>query len=239
VMIHLYNFRDQHEKIAAMQRTSLTGDGGLEPDPLVGSDDWWGRIADGSMPVVRLDGTITRVYWGSMADWPEFELRDTSGEISSRTREGDARHYVEGLSVRVDYVEHRRKPSSHGLGTHSRVVLGQWVEESLARSAGTAPGPGGAGYELTREHGEATHYLYAPSRVAGEQMLTELEKEGRIGRVWGGGTASLWIVQVWTAVAAEAKAQAPELDAFARRFGGNYDGGEIIDGEVWGPDAQP
>jgi len=238
-MIRLYDFRDQHAKIAAMQLVSQTGDGGLEPDPLVGSDDWWQRIADGSMPVVRLDGSITRVYWASMADWPEFEIRDASGEARSLTREGDARRYVEGLAVRVEYVEHPRKPSSHRLGTHSRVILGEWVEQSLARSAGIAPGPGGAGYGLAREHGEATHYLYASSRTKAVEMLTELEKQGRVGRVWGGGTASLWIVQVWTAVAAEAKAEVWELDAFAQRFGGSYDGGETIDGEVWGPVPQP
>ena len=219
-----------------MQRTSLTTDGGLEPIPLVASDEWWTHIAEGAIPLVRLDGTITRVYWASMADWPEFEICDESGELSSWTREGDARRFVEGLSVRVEYVEHPWKPSNlGGHGTHSRIVLGQWVQESVLRTAGIAPGPGGVGYQFTRKHGEATHYLYAPTRDAGEAMLSEFEHRGRVGRVWGGGTKSLWIVQLWAPVAGEAKSEAAELDGVARGFGGSYDGGEVIDGEVWGP----
>jgi hypothetical protein len=179
-MIRVYDFRDQHEKIAAMQRTSLTGDDGLEPQPLVASDDWWKQIAAGAMPAVRLDGTITRVYWASMADWPEFEIRDAGGEISSWTRWGDVRRFVEGLSVSVEYVEHPWKPSSVGLGTHSRIVLAQSVEQSLVRAAAIAPGPGGVGYEFAREHGEATHYLCAPTRDVGAKMLSSLESQGRI-----------------------------------------------------------
>jgi hypothetical protein len=35
------------------------------------------------------------------------------------------------------------------------------------------------------------------------------------------GTASSWIVQIWTEVAAEARSEAAQLDDFARRFGGH------------------
>jgi hypothetical protein len=236
-MVRLYDFRDQTEKIAAMQRTSLTHETmGLAPAPLVASDDWWAEIDSGAIPPVRLDGVVTRVYWGSMADWPEFELRDARGELSSWTREGDARRFVEGLTFRLEYVEHPWKHPRPGEPRMRRVVLGQWIEESPLRSAGIAPGPGGVGYEYARKHhGEATHYLYAPTRTTAEHLLGDLEREGHLGRVWGGGTSELWIVQVAAATADIARSEASQLAAFARGHGARYDGGEIVQGEVWGP----
>jgi hypothetical protein len=236
-MFRLYDFRDQEQKIAAIQRTSLTHETlGLAPVPLVASDDWWAQIASGAIPTGRVDGVITRVYWASMADWPEFERQDARGQLSSWTREGDARRFVEGLTFRLEYVEHPWKHPRGGEPGVSRLVLGQWIEESPQRSAGIAPGPGGAGYALAREHhGDATHYLYAPSRIAGEQLLGELERQGRIGRVWGGGTRELWIVQIGAAHADLAKAEASQLAKLALSYGARYDGGEIVQGEVWGP----
>ena len=101
-MVRLYDLRDQPDHIAAMQRTSLDdSDMGLAPDPLVGSDEWWGQVGTGERPLHRVDGV--------------------------------------------------------------------------------APGPGGAGYELDRRFGEAVHPLRVPSRAAGEQLLTGLERKGRVG----------------------------------------------------------
>jgi hypothetical protein len=235
-MVRLYDFRCQRELIAQMQEASLTRDDvGLAPEPLVASPSWWHAIERGDLQRVCLDGTITGVWWGSMADWPEFEMRDSGGNISTWTREGDLRRFVEGLRVRVEFVEHPWKRVDHGLGTHSRVVLGMWVEESAARASGIAPGPGGAGYELSRRQGDVTHYLCVSDRDSGDALLAELERLGRVGRVWGGGTPTEWIVQVWTPRADDARGEAPELDSLARRFGGRYDGGEIVAGDVWGP----
>jgi hypothetical protein len=47
---------------------------GLAADPLVGSDDWWEQIRTGDRLVHRLDGTITRAYWASMADWQRSSI---------------------------------------------------------------------------------------------------------------------------------------------------------------------
>lgn len=231
--VRLYDLRDQPEHIAAMQTTSLSdSDMGLVAEPLVGSDEWWEQIRTGDRPVHRLDGTITRAYWASMADWPEFEI-----SVSTWTAEGDRRRLVESLRVRIDYVEHPWKTTSrhHFDESQRRLVLGIWVEDSHERADGVAPAPGGAGYELARRYGNATHYLRVPSRAAGEALLTELERRERVGRVWGGGTADLWYVQIWAPSESDAKNEIAELDRLARSRGGYYDGGEVVGGEVWGP----
>jgi hypothetical protein len=238
-MVRLYDLRDQADLIAAMQRTSLEdSDMGLAPDPLVGSDGWWAQVGTPDRPLHRIVGTVTRAYWGSMADWPEFEVSDPDGVLSTWTAEGDRRRLVPGLHARVEYVEHPRKPGSrHDFEeSDSRVVIGIWVQDSPRRIDGAAPGPGGAGYELDRRFGEAVHYLRVPSRAAGERVLTELERQGRVGRVWGGGTAELWYASIWAPSEEDARSEIAILDRLARTHGGSYDGGEVIDGAVWGPD---
>ena len=234
--VQLYYFASQRDLIDQMQETSLAReDLGLAPEPLVASAAWWDALERGELRGGCVDGAITNVWWGSMADWPEVEIRDANGHLSTWTREGDPRRYAKGLGARVTFVEHPWKHEAHGLGPHARLVLEIWVEESTARSSGLAPGPGGAGYELSRRHGEATHYVAIAERDRGEDLLAEFERVGRAGRVWGGGTPAQWIVQVWAPRAAEAQAEAAKIDAVARRFGGRYDGGEIVGGQVWGP----
>jgi len=115
------------------------------------------------------------------------------------------------------------------------LVLGIWVEDSPKRTDGIAPGPGGAGYDLERRYGDATHYLRVPSHAAGETLLTGLEGQGRVGRLWGGGTADLWYVQIWAPSEAGAKNEIADLGRLARSRGGHYDGGEVMHGEVFGP----
>jgi hypothetical protein len=235
-VVQLYDFSVQAIRIRQMQETSLTSvDMGLAPVPLVGSAPWWEAIERGDLARYDLTGEITREWWGSMADWPEFELRDNAGNVTTWTREGDVRRFVPGVPGRLVYVEHPWKSLKHALRDVRRVVLGIWVEDASARVSAFAPGPGGAGYRLSREQGEAAHFLYAPSRSDADEMLAAFESSGRRGRVWGGGTSSLWIVQIWAPQASTARADAQALHAIAERFGGRYDGGEIIEGEIWGP----
>jgi hypothetical protein len=235
-LVRVYDLRDQHELLSQMQETSLApGDGGLAPVPLVGSDDWWRAVEAGALAHRLIEGRITRVYWAGMADWPEFELQDAGGHRTTWTREGDVRRYVEGLAARVALVDHPWKTPDQTLGTHSRVTVALWVERSELRSAGVAPGPGGAGYRLARgRHGPALHHLLMPSRAQADGVAGHLEREARDVRVCGAGTASSWIVQVWSSSPDAARAETSDLAALAHRFGGSYDGGEVVEGEVWG-----
>ena len=239
-MVRLYDLRDQLDHIAAMQRTSREdGEMGLAREPLVGSDEWWGQVGTSERPLHRAEGIITRAYWASMADWPEFELSGSDGALSTWTAEGDRRRLVPGLRARGEYVEHPWKPRSRRDFDESnhRVVIGIWVEDSPRRIDGIAPGPGGAGYRLDRRFGEVVHYLRMPSRAVGEHLLTLLEEQGRVGRVWGGGTADLWYASVWAPSEAQARGEIATLDHLARTHGGNYDGGEVIGGSAWGADV--
>lgn len=211
---------------------------GLAPDPLVGSEEWWGQIGSDARPLHRVDGTIARAYWASMADWPEFELRYAIGELSTWTAEGDRRRLVPGLRARVEYVEHPWKTGSQRRleDGDRQVVIGIWVEDDPRRIDGVAPGPGGVGYDQDRGFGEVVQYLRVPSRTIGEQLLAGFEQQGRIGRVWGGGTAELWYTTIWSASEVEARREAAELNRLAQAHEGSYDGGEVIGGVVWGSD---
>jgi hypothetical protein len=169
-----------------------------------------------------------------VADWPEFELTDERGGVTTWTREGDSRRYAPGVGIRLTYVEHPWKPVL-GRDEPCQVVLGVWLEETAHRVSGFAPGPGGHGYRLARMNGAGAHYIYMPDRGAAERLLVRLEASGHSGRVWGGGTPCLWITQVWAPDTETVEADRARLSLIARDNGGRYDGGEIIEGAVWGP----
>jgi hypothetical protein len=139
--IVVYDLRADEEQLEQMQKVSLDdeSDGGLAPDPLVGGPEWWDEIEMGRRRTFRIEGTIERVYFGSMGDWPLFSIRALDGSVSEWTREGDARRYVEGLCVRLCYVEH-----AGSLVRTSQIVGSVEVENSPRRSAGVAPGPHGS-----------------------------------------------------------------------------------------------
>jgi hypothetical protein len=46
------------------------------------------RVASGEIPLHTSRGVITKLYMGSMNDWPEFTMRSDSGEESSWSRYG-------------------------------------------------------------------------------------------------------------------------------------------------------
>lgn len=146
--IVVYSLEQDQTRIEVMQKTSLgTTNSGLSPGPaLVGTPEWWRATQDGSLARTIVSGTISRVYWGSMGDWPECEVTANDGSKSTWTRWGDITRYVEGLQVQFTSVLHPWKvPNRHGLGDTSRVVLIAQVEDSDRRSDPRAPGPGGIG----------------------------------------------------------------------------------------------
>lgn len=129
-----------------MQEASLyRSDVGLEPDPyLVGSSEWWTAIDSGEIPRVIVTGTIARVWWGSMGDWPMFSIEQSGGDVADWTREGDYTRYVEGLAVRLTYVTQQFKdavPTATPGDAHTRLVLAVELELSDERSTAEVPGP--------------------------------------------------------------------------------------------------
>lgn len=147
--VKIYSLEQDQTRIDAMQKASLSAtDFGVNSLPeLVGTPEWWRATQDGSLARMILSGTISRVYWGSMGDWPECEVTSDDGSKCTWTREGDITRYVEGLQVRIIYVIHPWKVSDQEYrhGGPSKIVLTVEIEDSDRRSDPRAPGPGGVG----------------------------------------------------------------------------------------------
>lgn len=148
--VTVYDLAADHRYIESVQQATLTRPGyGLEPDPaLFGSEEWWGALGSDRLPIHLVEGTICRVWWGSMGDWPMFALQNSEGVESEWTREGDRTRYAEGLRARVHYVLQRLKENSQmaamGEGFRTqKVTVKIEVEASDRRSAGAVPGPFG------------------------------------------------------------------------------------------------
>jgi hypothetical protein len=145
----VYNLRDDKVHVRHMQEaTKNRPDVGLAPIPaLVGSRRWWRAVNSGRYPSATLEGSISKVYWGSMGDWPMFTLRAKDGETTDWTREGDHTRYVEGLAVRLQYVVQRYKDSvpdaSLAGSRETKLVIRTWIEPSALRSEARGPGPFG------------------------------------------------------------------------------------------------
>jgi hypothetical protein len=125
----VYRLRDDTARVSAIQRATLTTDhAGIEPTHgLVGSDEWWRNLETGRLLLQTVRGTIERVYMASMNDWPEFEVRADTGDLSRWTRESNTaeldRAYAPGRLVEVDYVIQRHRPKSFDGGAKTKVVV--------------------------------------------------------------------------------------------------------------------
>jgi hypothetical protein len=114
-MVPVYQLRKDTEHVRKVQKATLTTEqyGIQQTHGLFGSDEWWQKIASGDLPMRRLRGAITRVYMGSMGDWPEFAMRTDDGEESSWTRFAQTKElsqlYVVGKRIELDYVLQRNK----------------------------------------------------------------------------------------------------------------------------------
>lgn len=129
----VYDLRDDRDYVAAVQMATLTtSEFGIEPTHgLFGSAEWWRRIESGSLPVQTLKGRISRVFMGSMGDWPEFEVTSDDGSTHVFTRlqtppdGGRDGLYEEGRGVEVDFVlqEARRQAPDCGIPRTSPAVI--------------------------------------------------------------------------------------------------------------------
>jgi len=128
-MVTVYNLRRDKRSVESVQRATLTTKqfGIEQTHGLFGSAEWWGQIATGKLPVERLCGVITRMYMGSMNDWPEFSMRSDAGEEVSWSRYANGEHladfYAVGRRVEIDYVVQRHRAASFNGGAETKCVI--------------------------------------------------------------------------------------------------------------------
>jgi hypothetical protein len=141
-----YDIRLDEARVRQIQQATLSPGFGLVPEPaLFGSDDLWRAVGDGRVEALIEEGHITRVWWGTMGDWPLWSFRSSDGPESEWTREGDHTRYVEGLRARITTVLVRWKEDSQlvqmGQPAAHRMLIKVELEDSAARSALSGPGP--------------------------------------------------------------------------------------------------
>src|SRR5262249_8360266 len=130
----IYDLRDDVAHVARVQKASLDSlEFGFAPEHgLFASEAWWKAVADGRIPTHSVTGRITRVYMGSMGDWPEFEMQSDDGAKRQWSRFGSVpdadEAYMTGCLVRVDYVRQRLKSTE--LSEHIDVPIAVWVEHA-------------------------------------------------------------------------------------------------------------
>jgi hypothetical protein len=135
----IYDLRDDVAYIAGVQKATMeTLKFGLVPEHgLFGTAAWWGAIRDGKIPIHSVEGRITRVFMGSMNDWPEFEMETEDKHLMTWTRYGtvpDAgKSYLVGNYIRLQYVD--QNPKTRELFESVRIPLSVWVAGSDVLSA--------------------------------------------------------------------------------------------------------
>lgn len=164
----VYDLTWNGENLARLAETSAGPSPlGIRPWPApAGSPEWLAAVERGVLPRGTTQGTISRVFWGSMVDWPEFTMVDDAGIEITWTRLGDGRRYVAGLAVEIDWVEVEHKPGSSF--DRSQKVLQVRLEKSDERSSGIAPGPGDVGFRRMGGPGAVVHYAECDAPAIGQ-----------------------------------------------------------------------
>jgi hypothetical protein len=143
--VKIYDLAEDPETVKRVQRATLeTEQFGLKPEPaLFGSPEWWRAVESGELESLWLTGVITRPLWTGMNDYPEVEIEEESGHVSSWTRFGDVTQYAKGRRIRIRWVLQRLKKPVEGLGDDPEQVLEVWLEGGSWRpTAEYGPGPG-------------------------------------------------------------------------------------------------
>jgi len=135
-MLTIYRLQADTEFIAQVQRATTTSEEfGIESTHgLFGSAEWWQHVRDGTLPVQTLRGAITRVYMGSMNDWPEVTMRTETGEESSWSRYANdpafAWLYTIGRPIELDYVVQQHRRHSFESGAKRKIPIEIRVDEN-------------------------------------------------------------------------------------------------------------
>jgi hypothetical protein len=106
--------------LASMQTASQQGFeiGLTQTHGLVGSDEWWRQVEEGSLPVSTTSGTVIHFFPGHHGDWPEIEVREPDGTSSNwgcLVPAAEAEQYfVLGAKVELDHVQQELKVPFNG-----------------------------------------------------------------------------------------------------------------------------
>ena len=109
-------------------------------DPPFRSAEWWSAFRQDEVPVLFLDGVISKVFWSGHGDYPQFTLTTADRQEHDFTREGDLSRYVEGLRAEVHAVTYRYKQEPAAMfppsmvGREWQMVVRILIEESDLRS---------------------------------------------------------------------------------------------------------
>jgi hypothetical protein len=129
-MITIYLLQLDKDQIRRVQEaTKTTKEWGIEPTHGVyGYEEWWDNIRNGTLPVHRVKGTITRGYnEGPYRDQPVFDMRTKDGkEYTWEQHANDSDYadlYTVGRYVEVDYVIQRMKRYVAGLNPQHEIVI--------------------------------------------------------------------------------------------------------------------
>jgi hypothetical protein len=115
----VYSLRSDPGLKAMQDASQSDGAAGLkQTHGLVGSDDWWRQIEDGSLPVHCTTGQVIHFWPGHHGDWPEIEIREPDGTSSNwgcqLPVEDAARNFTLGTCVAIDHVQQEFKTPFNG-----------------------------------------------------------------------------------------------------------------------------
>jgi hypothetical protein len=129
MQIVIYRLRRDKKFIASVQHaTQMTDKFGIEAvHGLFGAAEWWEAIKAGVLPVHTLRGIVTKLYMGSMNDWPEFSMRSDAGAETSWSRYANGAElgklYEVGQPIEIDYVIERHREKSFDFGAETKCVI--------------------------------------------------------------------------------------------------------------------
>ena len=141
----IYELSEDRKHVANVQKATLTTEdfGIQQTHGLFGSKDWWAQIAEGKLEKKAISGVVSRVYMGSMNDWPEFTIRKDNGEEENFSRYANnptlGKEYKKGRRIEIDYVIQKHKKSYNGESLDTKCVIEIRIQTRPNKSVVTTP----------------------------------------------------------------------------------------------------